>query len=1581
MNMGSVAVVSQQEEEFLRERREGRLDAYRSYPKDIEEHCSNETQNEVDYHKRFAFELLQNADDAMHGEARPKTVRFEIRDDVLIVANTGRPIDEDDVEALCSIGITTKKAEEDQLASIGHKGRGFSSVLELTEQPQVYSTGISFLFDRERSREAIREVVEEHDEWSMDDIDGIPLMRLPFPPQKTPERVEELLDQGYHTVFRFPLKDEQIKEDVIETVTGLDRNTVLFLQELERLEIHVEGHGEERWVVERDQQELERDETELTFTSVRHQVDDRTEQEETFALFSRNRVEIGQHTGGIKKQTWGEVNYTQIGVALRVDERDDGIHLTKLAETPSIHVFLPTKERCPIPILVNGAFHTKISRTDIDVTPDEDNYNRFLLQEAANLLATDVRQYVAGTATTVEEFIECLDFTQFADDAIEPDALSRQFIDAVCEEFADIEFIPQVETTATGETVTGPDMTSISNIVVPYYAEEQPEIAKTVATIYGNGKLNVKGVEVSGWFPKNTLLTPRHADILKALGADVLAPENVPLVLGNIPDDEAPLHRYPEPADGPAVDPILQVLIRVWKTITGQDETVDRFKTACQEAAVFPVGTPDGQVVRHVSKADKEFFLPPEQELPDIELSRVEFLTSVVYPHDETSEDLKSALKGIWGVKDFEFDRVVQNAILPDLPRSRNPDADDSELRNVQVLDMIRRLARETVEKSDEPLPLSERNETQFRLCLLPVPTRSGEWRPAYTVYFGEEWQSDAPREKRIEAVLEAADVSEASYLASPEDLPEPVASDEEVFEEWKQFFRWLGVTPHIRLKPLFDPKKRRNFKDTKDINRPETGSVLSSLKKEYWEKYQHHLQQALEESEEQGNEKDSVYQLQGMEFFNTFVESANDDQQVAELLFNHIAAWWDETLREYKTPVLATSDHHPGSGRKNSPVHDHEKRNVGLNLWLWQLKHERWCPSNHGRVKPNEVWSLTENKFEIGGAVLLPVLTEQAEDAADEAEDLLRLLGIRQNLSRDTFRPADAERIMRLVADMFDDKSDEQIFDSLRQIKPVYRKLSELLPPLDQSGSIVEEEWVKDQTNLKDIDVLSRKPGEGGFVFEPAGETYFVRSPDILARIPVEGIPVFVLQEKDAVRLGTYADMHDLKEDAEPDPVLSGEQITRTEEVKECLSDVAPFILCRLEAERSSQDLIDRDRNRMNTFLEHLSVMDEIKVAYEFETGEDGTRIPEQEQDFFLDRRDRGQKELPLPFVKNKSEKDEEQKRALARALCEYLEVSQFEGIVTLLNAETDDQRLELLRHAGAPATPDDVKSKRQALFDDGPSDEAVEEFEIGQDTELEGLQEETSATTESDEQELRPRREQKTVNHPVYDEDELKIQGSGITLITASEDSDSTGDSGNGSGGTGSGDNAAVSQDYRNKVDELGMSITLQYERDRLQEEGCETPENYVFDVHREDLIEDARNDPVAGSVLERLEEEVGLPMPFPGFDILTVDPETGEEDRLIELKSSGVNRKKPTVTWNEWKTASTSAVRKSYYLYIVGNLRKDITSEPYLREIEDPFGRLNTETKETVKKEIQINVTSFKEGEYIKETNITVEDDSSD
>ena len=60
------------------------------------------------------------------------------------------------------------------------------------------------------------------------------------------------------------------------------------------------------------------------------------------------------------------------------------------AEWRVFHIFLPTVEACPYPLLVNGAFASDLSRRGVPVAPDQHDYNRHLLRCVARVFRDEL---------------------------------------------------------------------------------------------------------------------------------------------------------------------------------------------------------------------------------------------------------------------------------------------------------------------------------------------------------------------------------------------------------------------------------------------------------------------------------------------------------------------------------------------------------------------------------------------------------------------------------------------------------------------------------------------------------------------------------------------------------------------------------------------------------------------------------------------------------------------------------------------------------------------------------------------------------------------------------------------------------------------------------------------------------------------------------------------------------------------------------------------------------------------------------------------------------------------------------------
>ncbi len=182
--------------------RERRLGEYKNDINRLIEDVNREHGVETNYTGRFVWELIQNADDAADDRG----------------SNT-------------------------QL--IGTKGLGFKSVLEICNEPEIYSGDFCFHFSREKSRKALNEIPNWQEET------GIPICRLPHTKERD-EEVQELLNNGYASVIRLPLK-EGAKEKVVDELSKLHGTSLLFCQRLASVAIQT-GRETRHIAVDRLQQ-------------------------------------------------------------------------------------------------------------------------------------------------------------------------------------------------------------------------------------------------------------------------------------------------------------------------------------------------------------------------------------------------------------------------------------------------------------------------------------------------------------------------------------------------------------------------------------------------------------------------------------------------------------------------------------------------------------------------------------------------------------------------------------------------------------------------------------------------------------------------------------------------------------------------------------------------------------------------------------------------------------------------------------------------------------------------------------------------------------------------------------------------------------------------------------------------------------------------------------------------------------------------------------------------------------------------------------------------------------------------------
>ncbi len=221
-----------------------------------------------EYRGRCVLELLQNAHDALAG-ARPddpRRISFVLATEpepVLLIANSGHPFRHEDFEGICQLGQSPKDPNE----SVGNKGLGFQSVLEVSTRPQIWSTTAQagdpefvFGFDPAGTERLVEQALAEiesglspphaaigrriinwseeqlHDYQNRDRSGGavdtarearryVSPYSIPLPIEETPPEVAELLDAGHATVIRLRLDGGRTGalDTAVESIGDSDR--------------------------------------------------------------------------------------------------------------------------------------------------------------------------------------------------------------------------------------------------------------------------------------------------------------------------------------------------------------------------------------------------------------------------------------------------------------------------------------------------------------------------------------------------------------------------------------------------------------------------------------------------------------------------------------------------------------------------------------------------------------------------------------------------------------------------------------------------------------------------------------------------------------------------------------------------------------------------------------------------------------------------------------------------------------------------------------------------------------------------------------------------------------------------------------------------------------------------------------------------------------------------------------------------------------------------------------------------------------------------------------------------------------
>ena len=385
-----------------------------------------------EYRGRCILELLQNAHDALvdveHDDT--KQILFVLStspEPVLLIGNSGHPFRIEDFKGICQLGQSPKDPDK----SVGNKGLGFRSVLEVSTCPEIWSTtptgsdtSFVFRFDPSVSDQVTTaaqtlekqglDVSSPFDpeislvDWSSEQLNQyrerlsetnlnieyetkkfLSPYLFPLTIEGVLSEVEHLLNAGCSTIVRLRLDggrvgtSEEAVQSVKDQLQELDARSMLFLSHLEKLVIDIDG---ERRILERvvdSEDELsgcqQTYQQRLLVGSSEPTLEDDTARQ--FQVWTRiiggdENPDQAEHISTVVKHLpnrWPEVRKVTVGIAVEeAPEPEEGVFV----------IFLPTEMKTGTGAHINAPFYGSLDRRQIDF---KDSYNKMLLESVLDL--------------------------------------------------------------------------------------------------------------------------------------------------------------------------------------------------------------------------------------------------------------------------------------------------------------------------------------------------------------------------------------------------------------------------------------------------------------------------------------------------------------------------------------------------------------------------------------------------------------------------------------------------------------------------------------------------------------------------------------------------------------------------------------------------------------------------------------------------------------------------------------------------------------------------------------------------------------------------------------------------------------------------------------------------------------------------------------------------------------------------------------------------------------------------------------------------------------------------------------------
>jgi hypothetical protein len=296
----------------------------------------------------FILEFIQNAEDA-----KATKVKIILQKDVVKILNNGTPFSRDDVEAICSVGRSSKDPKE----YIGYLGVGFKAIFLVSSNPHIYSKPYRFKFDKNF--------------WP--DPRVVPWQITPIWLKEVPEECKE-----WNVVFYIPI-DKVGYDKIKDELQTFAPTTLLFLRNITEIELEFEG-----------KKKIFKKEERRRGIYTLEVVEDESKTVTNWVVF-RNVIKVPDNIKADRlTKEWNRdiVEKREIAIAFKLDDTGD---LTPIAGTVKFGVFsyvpLREEEEIGIPFLIHADFLVAPGR---EMIQGEAPWNLWMLDEVTNFIINSV---------------------------------------------------------------------------------------------------------------------------------------------------------------------------------------------------------------------------------------------------------------------------------------------------------------------------------------------------------------------------------------------------------------------------------------------------------------------------------------------------------------------------------------------------------------------------------------------------------------------------------------------------------------------------------------------------------------------------------------------------------------------------------------------------------------------------------------------------------------------------------------------------------------------------------------------------------------------------------------------------------------------------------------------------------------------------------------------------------------------------------------------------------------------------------------------------------------------------------------